>query len=184
MKVGTWPGQHDQRDRIHQRVGDAGDGVGGAGARGDQHDAGLAGRAGIALGHVHRALFVAHQDVADVVLLEELVIDRQHGAAGIAEDHLDALILERLNHHLRAGHLLRAGRASTATCRMRKFSGAVFAEDCCGRPGAAFSASAAGGNGLRQRDRGDLLGDRAHRQRMRGAGVLAGSPRSRHSPSR
>jgi hypothetical protein len=33
-----------------------------------------------------RALLVAHQDVLDVVLLENLVIDRQHRAAGIAED--------------------------------------------------------------------------------------------------
>jgi hypothetical protein len=76
MKVGTWPGQHDDRDRIHQRVGQAGDGVGGAGARGHQHHAGLAGGAGIAFGGMHRALFVAHQDVADVVLLKDLVIDR------------------------------------------------------------------------------------------------------------
>ena len=100
-------GQYDKRDRIHQRVGQAGDRIGRAGAGGHQHDAGAAGRTGIALGHVDRALFVAHKDVANVVLLEDLVIDRQHGAAGIAEDHLDALILERLNHHLRTGHLPR-----------------------------------------------------------------------------
>jgi hypothetical protein len=97
-------GQHDQRDRIHQRVGQAGDGVGRAGAGGDQHDAGLAGGARIALGGMHRALFVAHEDVADVVLLKDLVIDRKHGAAGIAEYDLDALILQGLDHHLRAGH--------------------------------------------------------------------------------
>ena len=98
--------QHDDRDRIQQRVGQPGDGVGGAGARGDQHHAGLAGRAGIALGHVDRALFVADQDVADVVLLEDLVVDRQHRAAGIAEYRVHALIPQRLNHHLRSGHLL------------------------------------------------------------------------------
>jgi hypothetical protein len=60
--------------------------------------------AGIAFGHVHRALFVAHQNVPDVVLLKYLVIDRQHCAAGIAKDHLDTLILQGLNHHPRTGH--------------------------------------------------------------------------------
>ena len=35
-------GDDDHRDRIHQRVCDAGDGIGRAGARGDEHDAGLA----------------------------------------------------------------------------------------------------------------------------------------------
>jgi hypothetical protein len=38
---------------------------------------------------------VTHQDVLDVVLLENLVIDRQHRAARIAEYMLHTLILER-----------------------------------------------------------------------------------------
>ena len=38
------------------------------------------------------------------VLLEQRVVDRQHRAARIAEDVLDALIGERLDHHFRAGH--------------------------------------------------------------------------------
>ena len=71
---------------IHQRIGEAGDGVGGAGAGGDQHDADLAGRARIAFGGMHRAAFLAHQHVLDLLLLEQLVVDRQHGAAGIAEE--------------------------------------------------------------------------------------------------
>jgi hypothetical protein len=37
------------------------------------------------------ALLVAHQDVLDRVLLENLVIDRQHRSARISEDMLDAL---------------------------------------------------------------------------------------------
>ena len=53
---------------------------------------------------MHRALFVAHKDVANVVLLKNLVIDRQHRTAGIAENNLDPLIFQRLNHHLGAGH--------------------------------------------------------------------------------
>jgi hypothetical protein len=54
---------------------------------------------------MHRALFVTHQNVPDRVLLENLVIDGQHGAAGIAEYDLDALIFQRLDHHLCSGHL-------------------------------------------------------------------------------
>ena len=64
------------------------------GPAGHQHDADLAGGAGIALGGVHRRLLVAHQDVADGVLLEQRVVDRQYRAAGIAEDDLHALILQ------------------------------------------------------------------------------------------
>ena len=68
------------------------------------HHADLAGRAGVALGRVHRAAFLADQDVADVVLLKQLVVDRQDGAAGIAEYIRDALIDERLDENLRTGH--------------------------------------------------------------------------------
>ncbi len=100
------PGDDDQRDRVAQRVGQAGDRIGRARPRRHQHAADLAGRARIAFGGVHRALLVAHQDVADPVLrLEQRVIDRQHRAAGIAEDVLHALIGERLDHHFGAGHL-------------------------------------------------------------------------------
>ncbi len=99
------PGDAHQRRRIHQRVGEPGHRVGRARARGDQHAPDLAGRARIALRGMHRALLVAHQDVAKLVLLEQLVVDRQHRSARIAEDVLDPLIGERLDHHLGAGHL-------------------------------------------------------------------------------
>ena len=90
---------------IHQRVGEAGDGVGGAGPGGDQHHADLAGRARVAFRGVHRAALLAHQHVLDLLLLEQLVVDRQHGAAGIAEDVLDTLVGQRPDHHLGARHL-------------------------------------------------------------------------------
>ena len=41
----------------------------------------------------------------DLVLLDDLVVDRQHRAARIAEDVLDALVDQRLDDHLRARHL-------------------------------------------------------------------------------
>ena len=100
------PGDDDDRDRVAERVGQAGDRVGGAGARGDQHAAHLAGRARIAFGGVDRALLVADQDVLDHLLLEDRVIDRQHRAARIAEQVLHALIGESLDHHFGAGHFL------------------------------------------------------------------------------
>ena len=44
-----------------------------------------------------------------LVLLEQRVVDRQHRAAGIAEQVLDALVLQRLDDHLGAGHLSCSG---------------------------------------------------------------------------
>ena len=53
------------------------------------------------------ALLVPHQDVLDLALLENLVIDRKHGAAWIAEDVLHAMIDQRAHDHGGAGHLVR-----------------------------------------------------------------------------
>src|SRR5690606_2126334 len=44
------------------------------------------------------------EEVAQPVLLEDLVIDREDCPAGIAEDCIDALIQQRANNHLGAGH--------------------------------------------------------------------------------
>ena len=118
------PRDADQRDRVEQRVGQAGDDVGGAGARGHQQHADLARRAGIALGGMGRTLLVAHQDVLDVVLAVERVVDRQHGAAGVAEQRGDALVLQRLHDHLRAAHLAdRAVRGGLLLGRLLRMLG-------------------------------------------------------------
>src|SRR5690606_1243049 len=69
-----------------------------------QKHAGLPGRARIALGGVARPLLVAHEDVLDLFLLEQLVIDRKDRAARIAEEMRDAIVLQRLHHHFRACH--------------------------------------------------------------------------------
>ena len=98
------PGEADDRDRVHQRVGQRRHHVGGARAGGDQRDADAAGRAGIAFGRMAGALLVTDEDMLDIVLLDDLVIDRQDRAAGIAEDVLDALVLQRPDDHFRAGH--------------------------------------------------------------------------------
>ena len=46
------------------------------------------------------------QNVLDVVLLEDLGIDRKHGPTGIAEDVFDTVILERAQDDLGASHLI------------------------------------------------------------------------------
>ncbi len=105
MKVGTWPvrttiGIESISASVMPVTALVAPGPGG-----DEDDAGPAGGAGIALGRMGRGLLVADEDVADVVLLEDRVVDRQHRAAGIAEHRVDALVLQGLNDHLRAGHL-------------------------------------------------------------------------------
>jgi hypothetical protein len=95
-----------ERDRVHQRIGQAGHRIGGAGAGGDQHAADLAGGARIAFGRVHGALLMTHQNVLQLLLLEHRIIDRQDGAARVAEDVFDALVEHRLDHHFGAGHFL------------------------------------------------------------------------------
>src|SRR6185369_15598728 len=54
-----------------------------------------------------RALLVPHQDVLDLALLENLVIDRKHRAARIAEEMLHAVIDQRANDHRGSRHLVR-----------------------------------------------------------------------------
>ena len=98
------PGQADDRYGVHERVGQSGHRVGGAGSGGDQNRAHPAGGAGITLGGMDRALLVAHQDVSQGVLLEQGVVDRQNRAARIAENDLNPLIHQGLDHHFRSRH--------------------------------------------------------------------------------
>ena len=99
-------GQADDRDRIHQGIGQTGDRVGGARAGGDQNHARLAGRPGIAFRRVHRAAFLAHQNVPDRVLAEQRVVERQHSAARIPENHVNALVDQGFQDDLRSFQLL------------------------------------------------------------------------------
>ena len=100
---GHLSGYHHEGNGVHVGGGDSGDRVGGARPGSHQHHSGLAGGAGVAVRHVSRALLVAHQDVLDVVLLVDGVVDVKHGAARIAEQEFDALVLEKLEHDFRSG---------------------------------------------------------------------------------
>ena len=59
---------------------------------------------GIAVGHRHQGRFLKPEDVTDVVLDRESVHQRQFGGAGIAEHHLDALLLEQIKEGALSGH--------------------------------------------------------------------------------
>ena len=106
-------GQADERNGVHQCIHQTGDRVGGARTGSHQHDADLAGRAGVTFGRMHRTALLADQDMADGILLEQRVVDRQYGAAGIPEDDLYALILEGAEENFcsRLGFVCRHGRA-------------------------------------------------------------------------
>src|SRR5437588_9664052 len=65
------------------------------------------------------ALLVAHEDVADGILMEYRVVDRQDGAAGIAEDHVDALILQGFDDHFGTAHLLHHGPSPSGSLEFR-----------------------------------------------------------------
>ena len=85
---------HD-RDGVEVGVGDAGHQVGGAGPARRQAHADLAGGARVAVGGVHGPLLVAHEHVAQVPGVVERVVERDHHAAGKAEQGVAALGFER-----------------------------------------------------------------------------------------
>ncbi len=74
--------------------------IGRAWARCDKDDAGLPGRARIAFGGMGGSLFVPHEDVADPLLFEEGIIDREDGPARIAENDLHTEIAQRLDEDI------------------------------------------------------------------------------------
>src|SRR5690606_1413272 len=78
-------GDHDHRDGIHVGGGDAGHGIGRTRAGGDQYHTRFASGTGVAVGGMGRGLFVAHQDVLDLVLLEDGIVNVQHRAARITK---------------------------------------------------------------------------------------------------
>ena len=83
--AGDVAGDADDGNRVKHCGGDARDQVGSAGAAGGDADADLAGGTRVAIGHVGRALLVAHQDVMDGKFAQR-VVGGQDSAARIAED--------------------------------------------------------------------------------------------------
>ena len=100
---GDLAAEHDQGDGIHVGRGDAGDHVAHAGSRCSEADPGASRGAGVAVGRVHGALLVARQDVGNVRFIQ-FIVKRQHGSAGVAEDHLHVFPFQALDECLRTDH--------------------------------------------------------------------------------
>ena len=96
----------DHRHRVHVRGAQTGDEVQRTRARGGEHDARLAAGARVAVRHVRGALLVADQDVLELRMLGQVLVDRQVGAAGVAEDVLDTFALQRLEDHVGSGQVV------------------------------------------------------------------------------
>ena len=90
-------GDDDDRNRIHVGGGNSGDGIGRARSRGHQADTGFAGRPGVTVGRMRRTLFVAHQNVFQVILLLQGIVNMQYRAARISKDILDTFVLQELD---------------------------------------------------------------------------------------
>ena len=103
-RVRHLPGDDHQRDAVHVRVAQRRDDVGRRRTAGDHGHARSAGCVRVPLGHVARALLVAHEDVADR-RVDERVVHGQDGAAREAEHDLRVLHLEALDEGLGSGEL-------------------------------------------------------------------------------
>src|SRR5690606_13718512 len=88
-------GNNDHGDGIHVCGGNAGNRVGCARAGCHQHGTHSTGRARIGIGHVGGGLFVAHQNVLDILLPENSVVDMQCSTARVAEDVFNTLVSQR-----------------------------------------------------------------------------------------
>ena len=106
--AGHLAGEGDQRNRIHHGVDQTGDQVGGTRTRGGAADARLASGPRIALGGKSGVRFVAHQDVADGMIVHR-VVKGQRDSAGIAEDYFDAFLNQAFKQNFRARHELIGG---------------------------------------------------------------------------
>ena len=99
-------GDGDDGDGIHHGVHQAGDQVGGARSGGGAADADFARGAGVAFGGEGGVLLMAHQDVADVVVVERVVKRKGH-AAGVAEEAFDPFLDHAFQQDFGATHQVR-----------------------------------------------------------------------------
>ena len=102
---GHLTGEDHDGHRVHVGVGDARYRVGGTGPAGDQYRTHTPRGLGIAFGHVRAALLMAYKNVLKARLeAGDFVVDVDDGAAGMPEDDLDALGLQRPYEDFGAGH--------------------------------------------------------------------------------
>ena len=101
---GHIPGDHHHGHGIQERGGDAGDQIGGPRAGGGDDHAHPAGGPGVAVGGVGGPLLVGGQHVAQLVLVfVEGVVNVDDLPAGVAEDHLAALLDQCPDNNVSSG---------------------------------------------------------------------------------
>ncbi len=118
--------------RVHLRVGDRGDEVGGAGTGSRHAHADAAGGVRVAAGGVTGALLMTHQHMTQLLRVEQRVVNGKHCATRNSEDDVDAELLQRPHHGLRAGELL--GRNSFRVTRLAAPVGAAVGGLVARRP--------------------------------------------------
>ena len=96
---GDLTGEDHHWNGIHVGSGDAGDRIRRSGTGSDQRHPYPAGCAGICIRRMHPGLLMAHQDVFELVLLENFVIDVEHGSARVAEYKLDPLLCQTTDNY-------------------------------------------------------------------------------------
>ena len=100
---GHLAGEHHHGDRIHVGGRNARHRIGDARTTRDQANADLARGPRVRVGSMNRCLFVAHQNVLDLILRVQRVVDVKDRAAGIPKDVLDPFFLEAADDNFRAG---------------------------------------------------------------------------------
>ena len=109
-------GHGDDRNRIHECVGQAGDEVGRTGSGSGHAKPHFAGGARITFGRKNTALLMARQDGADFFGTRKCLMDRHARPAGISEDRVGAFQFETANEDLgtihQFGTLLGRGRSA------------------------------------------------------------------------
>ena len=104
LRAGHVPGDGHQGHGVQKGGGDARDQVGSPGAAGGDDHPGPPRGAGVAVGGVGRALLVGGEDVAELVpVLVQGVVDVDDLPAGVAEDHLAALLDKCSDNDVSAG---------------------------------------------------------------------------------
>ncbi len=99
------PGNGDNRNRIGVGSGQTGHNIGSAGARRNQTNAHLAGCTSIPVGSMSGTLFMPYQNMSESLITIKIVINIQHGPAGVTENNIHTLTLQAFKKNARTCHL-------------------------------------------------------------------------------
>ena len=100
---------HD-RNRIEQRIRQPCHRIGRTRPGSHQHHPDFTRRTGIAFGRMNRPLLMARQDVADMILLKQRIINRQHRATRVTKNDINPLILQGFYQYICTSHFTHRAR--------------------------------------------------------------------------